>query len=177
MTVKQLMVGLGTIAVALLLLSGCGGDWCDDEWCEDDYPSPQKTIFLYLNVADEDGNPLPNVTVWVAGSQQDEKTDDEYSRLGTQFPPEWQGWEYNWSGGPYWFDVRDCAGDRCDIEILVTRSGYVSQRTYIPLDAWDPDEVYVRHTFVMELRIDASGLEVVETPTQPEKTALVTADR
>jgi len=158
----------------LVALAGCDADWYEDDW-DDDYDdgsSYDKTVYFYLNVADEDGDPLQNVTVWIDGTRQDDKTEDEYERLGNQFPPDWRGWRYNWSGGPFWFDVRGCSGGTCSIEIMVSRSGYQTQRSHVPFDRWDPREIYVRQTFVMEPRSGVAAAEVVTAPQPPEKCSL-----
>lgn len=153
---------------------GCSGD--DDYWYDDDdyyddrddyrTGSWQKTLFVYLNVADQDGDPLKGATVWVDGRQQEQRTDDEYSRLGDQFPPDWAGWRYNWSGGPFWIDLRDCSG-RCRIEILVSKTGYETQRTTITLEREDPDEIYMRQTFVMEEQVGSAQAGAVSDAPQP----------
>lgn len=163
-------VTLGALVLAALLTAGCGSDWWEDDWNGDwNEPSPWKSVHIYLNVADQDGNPLPGVTVWVAGEAQPEKTRDRYQHLGQGFPPDWVGWSYNWDGGPFWFNLRD--GDDEIIEIRVSRSGYRSQRTTFRLEYWGPDEVYVRQTFVMERSVASAGIgteEVVDAPQQPE---------
>ncbi|MEA3400792.1 MAG: hypothetical protein U9R79_06035 [Armatimonadota bacterium] len=163
------------LAGVLLVLGGCGGDW-DDDYDYDGRCRYDKTLFVYLNVADQDGNAMPGVTVWVDGTQQGEKTSDEYRELGSQFPPEWRGWQYNWSGGPYWIDIRDCTRRSCTIEILVSRTGYVTQRGTITLDCYDPDEVYMRQTFVMEPRSDSNTAAIMDAPQPAEKTGLVDND-
>lgn len=168
-----LMAAIIAIGGAAIVLTGCSSEWYEDNW-DDDYNdgSWDKTVFIYLNVADENGGPLPGVTVWIDGEQQEAKTDDEYDRLGNQFPPDWQGWQYNWSGGPFWIDVRDCPGGVCQVEIMVTKPGLQSQRTYVTFDRWDPREIYVRQTFVMEPRVGVTAAEVVMAPQAPEKCSL-----
>lgn len=164
-------IAIGALVVGALLTAGCGSDWwIDDDWDDDyDEPSAWKSVHIYLNVGDQDGRALPDVTVWVAGEAQPNKTESRYQRLGDAFPPNWRGWKYNWSGGPIWFHTRD--GDNLRVEILVSRTGYESQRTTFRLGYWDPDEIYVRQTFVMERRVGAAGVEadtVREAPEQPE---------
>ncbi len=170
------MIGLIALVAAagVLVFSGCDSAWYEDDWDDDGgYDgSYNKTIFFYLNVADANGDPLPGVTVWIDGDQQDARTDDEYERLGQQFPPDWRGWRYNWSGGPYWLDLRDYAGAECTIEIMVTRSGLQSQRSYVTFDRWDPREIYVRQTFVMEPRSGLTSAAVVTAPQPAEKCSL-----
>ncbi len=173
--IVRLLACLTLLAVTAVILIGCSGDddyYRDDRYYRDDPirhdpGSTQKTLFVYLNVADQDGEPLEGVTVWVDSRQQDERTADEYRRLGEQFPPDWRGWRYNWSGGPYWIDLRDCANLRCTIEILVSRSGYETQRTTIPMERHNPDEIYMRQTFVMERRIGAASVDTVVDAPQP----------
>lgn len=158
-------------SLALLVATlgvGCGSDWDDDHHR---YPGRDKTINIYLNISNADGEALQNATVWVDGTKQDEKTSDEFSRLGQQFPPDWRGWQYNWSGGPYFFDVYQCSGRTCRIEILVSKSGWQSQKTHITFGQWDPDEIYFRQTFVMERSTNTSAAPV-DAPQPPEKTAL-----
>lgn len=179
---------LTLFAIAVAAMVGCSGDPYDDDYYYDDHDhyydddhhrppaeggSYQKTLFVYLNIADQDGDPLEGVTVWADGRQQEERSEDSYRRLGDQFPPDWAGWRYNWSGGPYWIDVRDCSGYSCDIEVLVSRSGYETQRTTIPMDRDDPDEIYMRQTFVMERQAQtASAARVVDAPEPPEMISL-----
>jgi hypothetical protein len=180
---------LALLMVAVAAMVGCSGDWDDDYYYDEGYyddhyyddgyyddryvsGSPEKTLFVYLNVGDQDGHPLEGVTVWVDGSQQDERTADEYRRLGDQFPEGWAGWRYNWSGGPFWIDVRDCGGS-CTIEILVSKSGYETQRTTITLRRDDPDEVYMRQTFVMEEQVGSAPADaVIDAPQAPEMISL-----
>lgn len=165
-----ILLGVGAVLPALslmLLLSGCGGDWCDDDCYDYDDGTYEKTLFVYLNVADQDGKALPDVTVWINGAPQQQRTAATYERLGDQFPPDWRGWEYNWSGGPYWFDLRDTGGE-ARVEIMVSRSGLQTQRTTLRFDRWDPREIYVRQTFVMEPVTDMTAAEVVEAPRPPE---------
>ncbi|MFO8172874.1 MAG: hypothetical protein R6T96_01230 [Longimicrobiales bacterium] len=66
--------------------------------------------------------------------------------------------------------MRDCGGS-CRIEILVSRSGYQSQRTHITFDRYDPDEIYMRQTFVMEPS-EVGTAAVVEAPDKPEMISL-----
>ncbi|MGC9318373.1 MAG: hypothetical protein ACP5KN_10135 [Armatimonadota bacterium] len=167
-------MALGLVAV-LVALAGCSGDW-DDDYDYDGGYHYDKTLFVYLNVADQDGNAMAGVTVWIDGKQQNEKTDDEYRELGNQFPPEWRGWQYNWSGGPYWIDVRDCTRHSCTMEIMVSRSGYVTQRSSITLGYNDPDEVYMRQTFVMEPRPESTTAQIVDAPQPPELISLTDPD-
>ncbi len=163
------LLGLAAL-VAVVLGAGCGSDWWDDD--DDHYYSHRdKTVFIYLNIADQDGDPLSEVTVWVDGTKQSDKSADEYSELGNQFPPDWRGWEYNWSGGPYFFDVYRCPGYTCRVEILVSTSGWRSQKTHIVINEYDPDEIYFRQTFVLEPTSD-SNAEPVEAAQAPEKTSL-----
>lgn len=180
------MLGMTVILTALVALVGCSGDLYDDDYYDDHYyddghrPPPdydsgsyQKTLFVYLNIGDQDGQPLEGVTVWLDSRQQQERSSDEYRRLGDQFPPDWAGWRYNWSGGPYWIDLRDCSGYRCSIEILVSKTGYETQRTTIPMDRDDPDEIYMRQTFVMERQVGPASLDtVVDAPRPPEMISL-----
>jgi len=158
------------LSVAALLAAGCSSDWNNDD---DGYyrGSRDKTVFIYLNISDADGEALPNVTVWVDGTRQGEKSSDEFSELGNQFPRDWRGWEYNWDGGPFFFNVRQCSGSVCDIEVMVSRSGYQSQKTTITFNEWDPDEIYFRQTFVMEPSSDSNAAPV-EAPQPAEKTFL-----
>lgn len=176
---------IAAVMTAAVVMIGCGGDdgyYRDDRYYGDRYyddhrdrdlGSYQKTLFVYLNVADQDGDPLEGATVWVDSRQQDARTESEYRRLGEQFPPDWRGWHYNWSGGPYWIDLRDCSNLRCTIEILVSRSGYETQRTTIPLERRNPDEIYMRQTFVMERRIGTAGVDsIVDAPRPAEMISL-----
>jgi len=164
----KLAVGCCTVIVALLL-AGCGSEyWYDDGNYYDNYDgggSPQKTVRIYLNVADQDGDALGNATIWVDGTQQEDKTRNEYRALGNNFPAGWRGWLYNWDGGPFWYDTRDYSG-AVTIEIMVSKSGFRSQRTVLRFTRSDPDEVYVRQTFVME-RASATA-EVADAPQPPE---------
>lgn len=188
----------GSLLVTVLLcavagISGCGGDWYEDDYYDgyyyddgyyhDDHRydydsgSNQKTLFVYLNVGDQDGEALEGVTVWFDGSQQEDRTEATYSRLGDQFPPDWAGWRHNWSGGPFWIDLRDCSNRRCTIEILVSRSGYETQRTTITLEQADPDEIYMRQTFVMEQQVaPAAADSVVDAPRAAEMISLTDPD-
>jgi len=171
-------LAVAVLAVATLTMTGCGGDWYEDDYCYDDYScdddySYQKTLFVYLNVADQDGRPLNGATVWVDGSQEENRTDGEYRELGQQFPPDWRGWKYNWAGGPYWIDLRDWANRRATIEILVSKTGYDTQRTTLSLTRYDPDETYMRQTFVMERQVGpASVARIVDAPQPPETISL-----
>ncbi len=150
---------------------GCSGDSYDDD------PSWVKTLTIYLNVADQDGEPLEGATVWVDGSSVQNRTDDDYRRLGNRFPPDWRGWRYNWSGGPFRFDVRDCYADICTIEILVSKTGWETQRTSITFDRWDPDDISMRQTFVMEPDRDVrSAAAVSDAPEPPELISLSDPD-
>lgn len=170
---------LPLLLVAVGALLGCSGDWCEDDYCRDDRDdwSYQKTLFIYLNVADQDGEPLEGATVWVDGSQMQERTAADYRQLGSQFPPDWRGWNYNWSGGPYWIDLRDCSNRRCTIEILVSKTGYETQRTTITLTRYDPNEIYMRQTFVMEQRVGAAAADgVVDAPQAAELISLTRPD-
>jgi len=168
-----ILLGISALLSALglvTLLSGCGGTWYEDDY--DDYidydnQTYQKTLFIYLNVADQDGDPLPDVTVWIDGVEQDARTADEYEQLGNQFPPDWRGWEHNWNGGPFWFDLRDSGGE-ARVEIMVSRSGLRTQRTTLRFDRWDPREIYARQTFVMEPATGIAPQEIMEAPTAPE---------
>lgn len=164
------VTALITTLSLVVLLSGCSSDWYEDDY--DDYidydnQTFQKTLFVYLNVADQDGHPVPDVTVWIDGAQQETRTAAEYDRLGSQFPPDWRGWEYNWSGGPFWYDLRDSGGE-ARIEIMVSRSGLRTQRTTLRFDRWDPREIYARQTFVMEPATGITAAEIMEAPTTPE---------
>lgn len=177
------------LTLIVMALAGCSGDdyhWRDDPHYDDRYhddrpsydtDSYQKTLFVYLNIGDQDGEPLEGATVWVDSRQQDERSSDEYRRLGDQFPPDWAGWRYNWSGGPYWIDLRDCSNLRCDIEILVSKTGYETQRTTIPMSRDNPDEVYMRQTFVMERQIGSASVDtVIDAPRPPEMISLTDHD-
>jgi len=161
-------------AAGMLVLTGCDSAWYEDDWDDDwrDDGSYNKTIYFYLNVADAGGDPLPGVTVWIDGEQQEARTDDEYERLGQQFPPDWRGWRYNWDGGPFWVNVQDCPGGECTFEIMVTRPGLQSQRSYVTFNRWDPREIYVRQTFVMEPRVGVRSAEVITAPQRAEKCSL-----
>lgn len=163
------VIALLSALVLVVLLSGCGGDWYEDpdDYVDYDNQTYQKTLFVYLNVADQDGAPLSDVTVWIDGAQQERRTAAEYDRLGSQFPPDWRGWEYNWNGGPFWYDLRDSGGE-ARVEIMVSRSGLQTQRTTLRFDRWDPREIYARQTFVMEPVTGVTAAEVVEAPTAPE---------
>jgi len=163
------LVGLVVLAAAVFG-AGCGSDWCDDD--DDDWHAHRdKTVFIYLNIADPDGDPLSEVTVWVDGTKQTDKSSDEYSELGNQFPPDWRGWEYNSSGGPYFFDVYRCPSYTCRIEIQVSKSGWRSQKTHIVINDYDPDEIYFRQTFVLEPTTDSNAAPM-EAAQAPEKTSL-----
>ncbi len=159
-------LALVSLAVSFAALTGCDSDWYDDE--DGAYV---KSLFIYLNVADQDGEALEDATVWVDGSQQNDRTDDSYRRLGNQFPPDWRGWRYNWSNGWYRFDVRDCMHQVCTIEIMVSRTGYQTQRTYITFGRGDPDEIYMRQTFVME-QTEVASAAIVDCPNPPEVISL-----
>ena len=161
-------------AVGMLVLAGCDSAWYEDDWRDDgrDDGSYDKTVYFYLNVADASGDPLPGVTVWIDGAQQEVRTDDEYNRLGEQFPPDWRGWRYNWQGGPFWVNVRNSPGGECTFEIMVTHVGLQSQRSYVTFDRWDPREIYVRQTFVMEERTGVQSAEVITAPQPAEKCSL-----
>ncbi|MFW5868787.1 MAG: hypothetical protein ACOCX2_13270 [Armatimonadota bacterium] len=174
---------LTLLAIAVVAMTGCSGDPYDDDYYYDDRHyyddhhydtgSYEKTLFVYLNIGDQDGEPLEGATVWVDSRQQEERSDDEYRRLGEQFPPDWAGWRYNWSGGPYWIDLRDCSGYICDIEIVVSKSGYETQRTTVPMRRDDPDEIYMRQTFVMERQVGSAALgNVIDAPQPPEMISL-----
>ncbi len=171
------------------MIVGCEGDTCYDDYCYDDYyyddyddhyyddddyedGSTEKTLFVYLNVGDQDGNPLEGATVWVDSRQQENRTEDQYDELGDQFPEGWRGWRYNWSGGPFWIDLRDCSNRECMIEILVSKTGYDTQRTTITLEQQDPDEVYMRQTLVMERQVGVGSARVVDAPQEPELISL-----
>ena len=169
-TTAVCLLSLAGLLVAVLL-AGCGSDYWEDE--DDDYypNSRDKTVHIYLNISDQDGQALPDVTVWVDGTKQTEKSSDEYSRLGNQFPADWRGWEYNWRGGPYFFDVWRCSRRVCSIEVMVSRSGYQSQKTHITFDQYDPNEIYFRQTFVMEESSNSSAAPA-EAPQPAEKTSL-----
>jgi hypothetical protein len=162
-----LFVAVPIIAILIVAATGCDSGYDDDYWYEDDH-SYIKRLYIYLNVADEDGEALEGATVWVDGSQQADRTLATYDELGEGFPSDWRGWRYNWSGGWYRFDVRDCSGE-CTIEVMVTKSGWESQRTTITFDEWDPDEIYMRQTFVLEQRVDPTGVgSVTDAPQAPE---------
>jgi len=163
-------VAIFMLSVVALLVAGCSSDWDDDDY-DHHRNSWDKTVFVYLNVSDPDGEALPNVTVWVDGTRQEEKSSDEFSELGNQFPSDWRGWEYNWEDGPFFFDVRRCSRWVCDVEVMVSRSGYQSQKTTITFNEWDPDEIYFRQTFVMEPSSDSNAAPV-EAPQPAEKTSL-----
>ena len=167
-TVRTAFVISAAILVgAAVLTAGCSGDWwVDDDWYDDyDDLAEWKSIYIYLNVGDQDGHALPGVTVWVDGEAQPDKTEDSYDRLGNAFPPDWRGWKYNWSSGRIRIFTRD--GDDRWIEILVSKTGYESQRTRFRLSYWDPKEIYVRQTFVMEPSAFPAA-EPVDAPEQPE---------
>lgn len=167
-------VAVVVVVAAATFSAGCGSHWDDD----DDYRYPpagrqdlDKTVFVYLNISDQDGEPLPGVTVWVDGTSEEEKSSDEFEQLGRQFPPDWRGWEYNWSGGPYFIDLYRCSQQVCKIEVLVSRSGWQSQKTHLNIGPTDPDEIYFRQTFVMEPSRGVSTA-AVEAPRPAEKTGL-----
>ena len=165
----RLLILIAIAAAVVLLTTGCGSDfWYEDDYYYDDYEetSPWKEVRVYLNVADQDGDPLTNATVWVDGTQQDDKTDDEYRELGNNFPSGWRGWEYNWRGGPFTFDVRDSGGSKL-VEIIVSKTGWESQRTTITLRRYDPDDIYMRQTFVMERSANPSATPK-DAPLPPE---------
>jgi len=163
------IISIAIVATVALLAAGCGSDfWYDDDYYYDDYEttSPRKDLRIYLNVADQDGHPLRNATVWVDGTQQEDKTDDEYRELGDNFPNGWSGWEYNWRSGPLRFFVYDRDGSK-RIEIIVSKSGWESQRTSIKIGRYDPDDIYMRQTFVMERSANPSATPK-DAPTPPE---------
>ncbi|MCD6362085.1 MAG: hypothetical protein J7M38_14605 [Armatimonadetes bacterium] len=167
-TARVAALSVLVLVVVAALISGCGSEWwIDDDYYDDDYdePSVWKSVHIYLNVADQDGKALPGVTVWVDGEAQSQKTANNYDRLDGGFPPEWRGWRYNWSGGPFWFRAR--SGRHVVVEIVVSKSGYESQRTTFRLDYWDPDEIYVRQTFVMEPSAGTTSVPA-EAPQAPE---------
>jgi hypothetical protein len=161
------------VSVAALALAGCCGDDWDDDIYDDDYYSYQKSLVIYLNVADQDGQPLEGATVWVDGAQQDERTAATYEELGREFPSDWVGWKYNWSGGPMRIDLRDWPRARAEIEILVSKTGYETQRTTILIMRDDADDIYMRQTFVMEQQLAPAGVaQVVDAPNPPEVISL-----
>ncbi len=164
----RLLISIAIAAAVVLLAAGCGSDFWYDDYYYDDYDdtSPRKDLRIYLNVADQDGNPLQNATVWVDGTQQEDKTDDEYRELGSNFPNGWSGWEYNWRSGPLRFVVRDSDGSK-RIEIIVSKSGWESQRTSIRVSRYDPDDIYMRQTFVMERSANPSATPK-DAPLPPE---------
>ncbi len=98
-TVRRLLaVPMCMLTIALLLTTGCGSDfWYEDDWLYDDvtYTSPWKNLDIYLNVADQDGDPVRGATVWVDGTLQEDKTGADYDALANSFPPGWRGWLYN----------------------------------------------------------------------------------
>ena len=146
------------VSAAAVTLTGCCGDDWDDDIYDDDYYSYQKSLVIYLNVADQDGLPLQGATVWVDGAQQDERTAATYEELGRDFPSDWVGWKYNWSGGPFRIDLRNWPRARAEIEILVSKTGY---------------EIYMRQTFVMEKQLaPAAVANVVDAPNPPEVISL-----
>ena len=170
----QMITSLPRLSLVLLtlgliaLLSGCGGTWDYDPGNYDDSASFQKTLYFYLNAATQDGEALPNVVVWLDGDQQDVRTASSYEQLGNQFPPSWRGWSFNWHSGPVWSDLRDSGGeDR--IEMMVSREGYQTQRSHVEFNRWDPQEIYVRQTFVMEPRTGIATAEIVDAPQPAEK--------
>ena len=164
----RLLISIAIAAAVVLLAAGCGSDFWYDDYYYDDYDdtSPRKDLRIYLNVADQDGNPLQNATVWVDGTQQEDKTDDEYRELGNNFPNGWSGWEYNWRSGPLRFLVYDIDGSK-RIKIIVSKSGWESQRTSIRVSRYDPDDIYMRQTFVMERSANPSATPK-DAPLPPE---------
>ena len=165
----RLLIVIAIVATVVVLSAGCSSMFSyDDDYWYDDYEttSPQKDLRIYLNVADQDGNPLKGVTVWVDGTQQEDKTDDEYRELGDNFPNGWSGWEYNWRSGPLRFLVYDSDGSK-RIEIIVSKTGWESQRTSIRVSRYDPDEIYMRQTFVMERSTNPSATPK-DAPLPPE---------
>jgi len=155
---RLLAVPMCMLTIALLLTTGCGSDfWYEDDWLYDDvtYTSPWKNLDIYLNVADQDGDPVRGATVWVDGTLQEDKTGADYDALANSFPPGWRGWLYNWSGGPFQFDLRNVSSS-IQVEILVSKTGYRSQRTTIRIHRDDPDDISMRQTFVMERSVNPS---------------------
>ncbi|HUS80292.1 MAG TPA: hypothetical protein VM283_03425 [Armatimonadota bacterium] len=160
------LVKVCSAVVIAVVIAGCSSEyWYDDTNYWDDGGSVQKTVRIYLNVADQDGEALRNATVWIDGTQQEDKTEGEYRALGNNFPPGWRGWLYNWKDGPFWYDVRDYSG-AVTIEVMVSKSGYRSQRTTLRFTRSDPDDIYARQTFVMDRA--AGTAEVVEAAQAPE---------
>lgn len=163
-----------TLLAGAVWMSGCAGE-------SDDYryrPSPTKLLEIYLKVARPDGQPLEGATVWVDGSAQSHRTDDSYLRLGSDFPPDWRGWEYNWFGGPFRFDTRDFPRHGASIEILVSKEGWRTARTTITFGPDAPDDLFMRQTFVMERLTVATASaedgadEIVDVAEAPEVISL-----
>ena len=137
-------------------ISGCAGE--TDHYHQ---RSTTKLLEIYLKAATPEGQPLEGATVWVDGSAQSKRTGDAYRRLDSMFPPDWRGWEYNWSGGPFRFDARDFPRHGVQIEILVSKSGWETQRSTIPISPDAPDDLFMRQTFVMERRVGTAEVGVM----------------
>lgn len=144
-------------------LSGCAG--------EEDHryrsTSTTKLLEIFLNVATPDGRPLEGATVWVDGSVQPNRTRGTYQHLDSRFPPDWRGWQYNWFGGPFRFDLRDTYSRTVNIEILVSKTGWRTQRSTIPISRSSPDDIAMRQTFVMQREVRTYAVPTVVDATEP----------
>jgi len=141
--VRTLLV-LGACVSVLFALQGCGGGGDYDE------PEPRyHDMTIILNVSDFDGDALGEVTVWVNGVAQAEKTSWQFVTLGDGYPESWQGHRANWIKGGFTVATYG-AYDVATVEVIVSKTGYYTQATEFDVSDDLPSEVYARDTFIME---------------------------
>lgn len=146
----SILLMLGACVVVPMLIVGCSSDDWDDD---DDYycdPSPRyHHMTVILKVADLAGDALGQVTVWVDGVPQVERTSWEFVSLGAGYPESWWGFKANWikSG----FTVATYAeSDVAKVIVQVSKPGYYTEATTFNVEDSLPTEVYARDTFIME---------------------------
>ena len=148
------VVPLMLILLALTLW-GCGSGWDDwDDDCCSDY-DPVHFVTLYLNVSDQDGQPLEGATVWLNGVAQSLKTLD-YFRAVEDCGCDWNGFRYNWRRNEFRVRIPDYS-DYGELDVVVSKPGWRNQRAGFSLTSWDEKYISGRATFVMQPATGGGG--------------------
>ena len=131
-----------------LLAASCGGSSDTSSSYNDPYPFTMN-YSVYIKVADVDGNPMSDVTVWVDGEPAAQKTTAEYTTLGDGFPEDMRGFSYNFSA--FGDTSIDLPGDRDEITVSVSKTGYkVLTDSFIVREYDNETTIYYSNTFIME---------------------------
>jgi hypothetical protein len=133
---KALSISFAALALALL---GCGS--------LNPYPRDQEYRVL-LQVADQNGNPVEGAAIWIDQDLMLEHSQAQFSTVGSGYPHEWQGWQYNFASPKLSITI-DYSGDTDEVEIIVSKVGFRTERFSWTVGE-DPDTAFFRRVCILE---------------------------